>query len=121
MINFTNKITNKVFGYESIEEAKEFNDDFKNLVEMTNEHFIQFRDHKPKGGKWTYQGWVIDDALLKKEQAQEAKLMLQKLLDEKSSLQSDMNMHLLLDEKEEAKAVAQKIKNINSEIEKLKE
>ncbi|OYQ90167.1 hypothetical protein B9T10_02270 [Wohlfahrtiimonas chitiniclastica] len=118
---FTNKKTSKVCAYESIEEAKAFNDDFENLVEMTDEQFIQFRDHKPKGGKWTYQGWIIDDNLLKKEQAQEAKLMLQKLLDEKSSLQSDMNMYLLLDEKEEAKSVAQKIKDINSEIEKLKE
>ncbi|WP_018122065.1 hypothetical protein [Wohlfahrtiimonas chitiniclastica] len=121
MKHYTNKKTNEVFGYESIEDAQKFNDDFENLVEMTDEQFIQFRDHKSKGGKWTYQGWVIDDALLNKEQAQEAKLMLQKLLDEKSSLQSDMNMHLLLDEKEEARAVAQKIKDINSEIEKLKE
>ncbi|OYQ75240.1 hypothetical protein [Wohlfahrtiimonas sp. G9077] len=121
MKHFTNKNTNEVYAYESIEDAQKFNEDFENLVEMTDEQFIQFRDHKPKGGIWTTEGWVIDDDLLEKEKVQALQLILQKLLDEKSSLQSDMNMHLLLDEKEEAKAVAQKIKEINSEIEKLKE
>ncbi|MBS7819043.1 hypothetical protein [Wohlfahrtiimonas chitiniclastica] len=121
MKHYTNKKTNEVFGYESIEDAQKFNDDFDNLVEMTDEQFIQFRDHRPKGGKWTYKGWIIDEELLAKAMAEENRLMLQKLLDEKLSLQSDMNMHLLLDEKEEAKAIAQQIKDINSEIEKLKE
>ena len=34
---FTNKITSQVFGYTSVEVAQQYNDDFDNLVEMTDE------------------------------------------------------------------------------------
>lgn len=79
MKHYTNKITNEVFGYESIEDAKAFNDDFENLVEMTDEQFIQFRDHRPRGGKWNYTGWVIDEALLAQEEAEEKQRKIQQL------------------------------------------
>lgn len=39
---------------------------------------------------------------------------------EKRQLTADMQMHLLLDEKAEAKEIAQKLKAVNLEIEKLK-
>lgn len=79
MKHYTNKITNEVFGYESIEVAKEYNDDFENLVEMTDEQFIQFRDNRPMGGKWTYKGWVIDEKPLKEEREAEKQSQIQQL------------------------------------------
>ena len=87
MKHFTNKITNEVWGYESIEDAKKYNDDFENLVEMTDEQFIQFRDQRPKGGKWTYQGWVIDEALLAQEEAEEKQRKIQSLHDDLENIE----------------------------------
>ena len=79
MKHYTNKKTNEVFGYESIEDAQKFDDDFENLVEMTDEQFIQFRDNRPMGGKWTYKGWVIDEKLLEEEQEVERHSQVQQL------------------------------------------
>jgi len=121
MIHFTNKKTSEVYAYESIEDAERFDDDFDNLVEMTDEQFVEFRDRKPRGGKWTYKGWVIDDELLAEAIAEENRQKLQSLLDKKTSLQADMNMHLLLDEREEAKAIALQLKELNEEISRLQE
>ena len=67
MKHYTNTKTGQVFGYESIEDAQKYNDDFENLVKMTDEQFVQFRDYRPMGGKWTYKGWVIDEDLLAQE------------------------------------------------------
>lgn len=121
MIYFTNKITNEVFGYESIEDAKYYNEDLDNLVEMADEQFIDFRDNRPKGGKWTYEGWVIDEELLAEAIAEENRQKLQMLLNKKTSLQAAMQMHLLLDEREEAKAIALQLKELNEEISRLQE
>lgn len=91
MKHYTNKNTNEVFGYESIEDAQAFNDDFENLVEMTDEQFIQFRDHRPRGGKWTAEGWVIDEALLAQEEAEEKQRKIQSLHDDLETLERDIS------------------------------
>lgn len=87
MKHYTNKNTNEVWGYESIEDAKKYNDDFENLVEMTDVQFIQFRDHRPRGGKWTYQGWIIDEALLAQEEAEENQRKIQSLHDDLDNIE----------------------------------
>lgn len=87
MKHYTNKKNGQVFGYESIEDAKKYNDDFENLVEMTDEQFIQFRDQRPKGGKWTYQGWVIDEELLAQEEAEEKQRKIQSLHDDLDNIE----------------------------------
>lgn len=69
MIHFTNKKTGEVFGYQSNDEAKKYNSDYKNLVQMSDEQLSGYKN-KPLGGKWTINGWVIDDELLKHEQEQ---------------------------------------------------
>lgn len=87
MKHYTNKITNEVFGYESIEDAQKYNDDFENLVEMTEDQFIEFRDQRPKGGQWTYQGWIIDEALLAEEEAEEKKREIQQMYDDLDNIE----------------------------------
>ena len=87
MKHYTNKKTNEVFGYESFEDAQAFNDDFENLVEMTDEQFIQFRDHRPRGGKWTAEGWVIDEVLLAQEEAEEKQRKIQSLHDDLDNIE----------------------------------
>ena len=87
MKHYTNKKTNEVYGYESIEDAKKYNDDFENLVEMTDEQFIQFRDHRPLGGKWTAEGWVIDEELLAQEEAEENQRKIQSLHDDLDNIE----------------------------------
>lgn len=112
MQHYTNKKTNEVYGYESIEVAKEYNDDYKNLIEMTDEQFIDFRDNRPKGGKWTYKGWVIDDDLLAQEIEAEKKAEADAVQEERAKLMQEMQLRLLLDEQEEAKEIALKIKEL---------
>lgn len=70
MIYFTNKKTNEVFAYESDDEAKKYNKDFKNLIQMSFELFSSFQKNKPSGGEWTANGWFVDDDLLKQEQTE---------------------------------------------------
>lgn len=70
MEHFTNRSTLAVYGYESLEEAQAFNDDFENLVEMTDELFQEFRE-QPIGGKWTLAGWVIDNDIVKAHRKRE--------------------------------------------------
>ena len=118
--HYTNKKTNEVFGYESKEEAKHVNDDFENLVEMADEQFIEFRDHRPRGGKWTYQGWVIDDDLLAQEIEAEKKAEADAIQAERAKLMQEMQLKLLLGEQDEAKAIALKIKEINNKIKTLR-
>lgn len=83
MKHYTNKKTNEVFGYETESEAKRFNQDYKNLVKMSDELFKEYRDNRPVGGEWTYRGWVIDEELLAKEleekKQQELNVLNQKL------------------------------------------
>lgn len=112
MKHFTNKKTNEVFGYESIEDAKAFNDDFENLVEMTEEQFIQFRDHRPKGGKWTVKGWVIDDDLLAQEIEAERKAEADAVQAERAKMMQEMQYHMLLGEEDKAREIALKIKEL---------
>lgn len=110
MKHYTNKKTNEVYGYESIEDAKKFNDDFKNLVEMTDEQFIDFRDNRPKGGKWTVKGWVEDEDLMRElKQAEEAQAEAQKQA-QISELKLQLQVHLLMGEEEEAKALVLEIR-----------
>ena len=87
MKHYTNKKTNEVWGYESLEEAKELNPDFENLVEMDEKTFIHFRDEKPKGGVWTAKGWVIDEELLAQEEAEEKQRKIQSLHDDLDNIE----------------------------------
>lgn len=94
-------------------------EDIKYLGKLKQEHTLlapPSADHEFVNGEWviTEEKQIALDELKKQQKVSE-------LEERKNSLSTDMNMHLLLDEKEEAKAVAQKIKDINSEIEKLKE
>ncbi|OYQ76089.1 hypothetical protein [Wohlfahrtiimonas chitiniclastica] len=91
----------------------------KNEIELK-----AFRDYAPS----EYHIWDMDSAswMITEEdklnlESRQKENKLKQRQDQKIQLQTDMNMHLLLDEKEEAKAIAQQIKDINSEIEKLKE
>ena len=90
MKHFTNKKTNEVFGYESIEDAQQYNDDYKNLVEMTDGQFIDYRDNRPKGGRWTYKGWVIDKELLAKELEEKKQQELNELNQKLESIERDI-------------------------------
>ena len=110
MKHYTNKNTNEVFGYESIEDAKKCNNDFKNLVEMTEEQFIDFRGNRPKGGKWTYKGWVIDPGLLAEAEAEEKAREEQEKLKVIDDLRLQLKVHLLMGEEEEAKAIVLQIR-----------
>lgn len=92
MQHYTNKKTNEVYGYESIEDAKKYNDDFENLVEMTDEQFIQFRDHRPKGGVWTVDGWVVDPTILAEEEAQENQAKLDSLYTRLDQVERDIKI-----------------------------
>lgn len=112
MKHYTNKKTNEVFGYESFEVAEEYNDDHENLVEMTDEQFIEFRDHRPKGGKWTYQGWVIDDDLLAEAEAEEKAREEQEKLKVIDDLKLQLRVHLLMGEEEEAKEIVLQMRSL---------
>lgn len=94
-------------------------EDIKYLGKLKPEHTLivpPSTDHEFVNGEWviTEEKKIALDELKKQQKVSE-------LEERKNSLSTDMNMHLLLDEKEEAKAIAQQIKDINSEIEKLKE
>ena len=90
MKHYTNKITNEVYGYESIEVAKKYSNDFENLVEMSDELFQEFRDHRPQGGKWTHKGWVIDEELLAKELEEKKQQELNELNQKLESIERDI-------------------------------
>lgn len=81
MKHFTNKVTNEVFGYESIEDAKHYNEDFDNLVEMTTEQFEEFRN-PAQYAKWTISGWIVDEELKRKQQRKEIEQRIQFLRNE---------------------------------------
>lgn len=103
MKHFTNKKTNEVFGYESIEDAKKYNDDYENLIEMTNKQFIDFRDSRPKGGRWTIDGWVVDEVLLKEELDKEDTVALEDIKTEIVSLTVRIQEHIIMGETDEAR------------------
>lgn len=90
MQHYTNKETNEVFGYENDLEAKQLNEDYKNLVKMSDEQFVQFRDHRPMGGKWTHEGWVIDEELLAKELEEKKQQELNELNQNLESIERDI-------------------------------
>lgn len=119
MQHYTNKKTNEVFGYESESEAKRFNQDYKNLVKMSDELFKEYRDNRPVGGEWTYRGWKVNSGLKAQEEQAMKEAQRQELMKEKASAQADMQMHLLLDDKEQAKECALKIKELDAKIEAL--
>lgn len=64
--------------------------------------------------------WIITEEKLEELETMQKQQRINELEAEKSQLSTDMNMHLLLDEKEEAKVCAERIKEINAEIEALK-
>lgn len=114
MKHYTNKNTLEVYGYESIEDAKKYNDDFDNLVEMSDAQFINFRDNRPKGGKWAVEGWVIDDNLLAQEIEAEKKAEADATKAERAKLMQEMQYHMLLGEEDKAREVALKIKELEA-------
>ncbi len=59
--HFTNKKTNEVYGYESIEDAKKYNDDFENLVEMSDDVFERFKNKPSHFHDWNLDRWIITD------------------------------------------------------------
>lgn len=120
MKHFTNKKTNEVYGYESIEVAKEYNDDFENLVEMTDEQFIDFRDNRPKGGQWTYTGWVIDPELLTEAEERNRQQAIADLQSEKAQALQQMQLEMLLGNTDLATEHAKRVKDIEAEIEALR-
>lgn len=120
MKHYTNKKTNEVYGYESNEVAKEYNDDFENLVEMDEETFVHFRDEKPKGGVWTWdRGWVVNEDLLKEELQLEKEAQIQDLKQQIQDLDLQIQEHLLFDEKEEAKELVLQKRKLQEEINEL--
>lgn len=120
MKHFTNKITNKTYGYKSLEEAKEINPDCENLAEMDEETFLHFRDEKPKGGVWTWdRGWIVDEDKLKEELLLEQESHKQNLLKRIQDLNLQIQEHLLMDEKEEAKELVLQKRRIQEEINNL--
>ena len=90
MKHYTNKKTNEVFGYDNDSEAKQLNEDYKNLVKMSDEQFVQFRNHRPMGGKWTHKGWVIDEELIAQELEQEKQQELNELNQKLESIERDI-------------------------------
>ena len=85
MKNYTNKKTNEVFGYESIEDAKAFNDDFENLVEMSDDVFEIFKNKPSDFHEWNLDRWIITDekkAELKREEKEREINELESQLDQ---------------------------------------
>lgn len=81
MKHYTNKKTLEVYGYGSLEDAKQYNDDFDNLVEMGEELFQEYREQKP-GHRWSLNGWVEDETLMQELKAQEQAQALQQKRDD---------------------------------------
>lgn len=104
MKHYTNKTTLQVYGYDNDEAAKQYNDDYRNLVLMSDELFQEYRK-QPIGGKWTLKGWVIDQKELAKHKRLENEAQIKKHTEE-------MNIALLTDDTETAKFHAQKIKEL---------
>lgn len=86
-LHFTNKKTNKVFGYESLKDAEKYDSDFTSLVEMSNELFQEYRERRP-GHKWSLNGWVEDEALTQELKAQEQTQELQKKKDDLDTIEA---------------------------------
>lgn len=113
---FINPDSQEIFAYVSFEEAKEFNKDFQVLeeVNVTVVKSRPSRHHHYEGGEW-----VISSRNQNiKTKNENDSLIKQKSL-ALSELRQDMQMHILLDETVEAKAIAQQIKSLKTEIEQL--
>lgn len=120
MIYFTNKNTNEVFGYESMEEAKVYNDDFENLVEMTDEQFNEFRNNQIKYGKWVWdKGWVIDETLVDEENLLNYETELYTLKNIKAEMVTENKENLLLNKEDNTRSSAEELDTIDKEIEEL--
>lgn len=65
--------------------------------------------------------WIITEEKQAEIEATQKQQRINELEAEKSKLSTDMQMHMLLDETAEATACAQRIKEINAELEQLKE
>lgn len=120
MKHYTNKKTNEVFGYESIEDAKKYNDDFKNLVEMSDDVFERFKNKPSHLHEWNLDHWIITDEKKAELEREEKEREIQSLESEKQKLIGEMQMHQFLDEIDEAKAIALRVKEINAKIAELK-
>ena len=65
--------------------------------------------------------WIITEAKQAEIEAMQKQQRINELESEKADLKAKMQMHDLLEEKEEAKAAAQRLKEVEAEIESLKD
>lgn len=107
----------KLYGYGSDEVAREFHDNYDNLILLDEETSDEYRFNKPRGGKWVIgEGWVVDEELLKEEQKAELENQLQELQRQIQDLNIRIQEHLLFGEKEEAKEVVLEKRKLEEEL-----
>lgn len=117
MKHYTNKKTNEVYGYESIEDAEKYNEDFDNLVEMSDELFEEFKKQKP-GHKWSLNGWVEDGALMQEYLEQEEQSKINALEKELDRLKIDLVFAQAMGD--DISDIVARVKEVREELEKLK-
>lgn len=119
MKHYTNKKTLEVYGYESLEDAQAFNDDFDNLVEMSDESFQEFRE-QPLGGKWSLNGWVIDEALAKQLKHEQLLSESKQLISEKKDTEANIENGEILEDDELIRESTEQLKKIELRIDEIK-
>lgn len=92
MKHYTNKKTLEVYAYENDEVAKEYDNDYENLVVMTEELFQEYREQRP-GHKWSLTGWVHDELLMNEYEAQKRAQTLQQKRDDLHAIETQIKRY----------------------------
>ncbi|UNM95515.1 hypothetical protein MMG00_09810 [Ignatzschineria rhizosphaerae] len=92
MKHYTNKKTLEVYAYENDEVAKEYDNDYENLVVMTEELFQEYREQRP-GHKWSLNGWVHDELLMNEYEAQKRAQTLQQKRDDLHAIETQIKRY----------------------------
>lgn len=119
MRHYTNKKTLEIYGYESVEDAQAFNEDFDNLVEMSDELFQEYRK-QTLGGKWSLNGWVIDEALAKQLKREQLLSESKQLISEKKDAEADIKNGETLEDDELIRESTEQLEKILLRIDEIK-
>lgn len=120
-IYYLDKKDLQLYGYESDEIAREFHDNYENLMLLDEKTSNEYRFNKPFGGVWNIEKmeWVVDEDKLKEELQLEQETHKQNLLKQIQDLNLQIQEHLLFDEKEEAKELVLQKRKLQEEINEL--